>query len=413
MLRKLAPYFSNPMPLLFALGFASGLPYALTAGTLSIWLTEEGISRGSIGLFGGIGIAYTFKFAWSPLVDSVRIPILSRFGRRRSWLLATQAGLIASIIALACTSPASTTWLTALFALLVAIFSATQDIVIDAYRVEVLEPERQAAGAAMGVLGYRIGMIVSGAGALYLATYFGWRVTYLCMAAAMGVGVLATLFSKEPLMNNALPIDKRDVATWFRESVIAPLRDFMKRPEWKLILAFVFFYKLPDAYMGIMANPYYLAVGFAKTQIADIAKLYGVIASIAGGFWGAWMVRKWGLLPTLWIGGIACALTNLLFIPLQYTGANTLALAGVITLDNLSGGISVTAFVAYMSGLCNRSFTATQYALLSSIMAFARTASSMPSGYSAEILGWTGFFMLSTVLLLPGLWILRKLPKPA
>lgn len=406
-MKRLRQYFFPPLPALLALGFSSGLPLALTASSLSIWLKEEGISKTSIGLFGGISIAYACKFAWSPLVDNLRLPVLTTLlGRRRAWLLASQAALALCIAALSCMHPAAAPLSTAFIALLVAIASATQDIAIDAYRVEMLTPERQALGSAVAVLGYRLGMIASSAGALLLATAFGWQATYLCMALLVGVGTAAMLIAGEPPRPEGSGEGKSWLG-WFRQ----PLFDMMQRQGWLVILAFVLFYKLPDAFLGLMANPYYLEAGYTKVQIAEVAKVYGLLATICGGFLGAWLAKKLGLHATLWIGGIACALGTLLFIPLQHAGASTAWLALVIGLDNISGGISTTALVAYISGLCNTRFTATQYALLSSLAASARTLSTLPSGWSADTFGWTGFFIICALLALPGLLLLSVLTK--
>lgn len=396
----------KPMPTLLALGFSSGLPLALTLGTLSLWLKESGISKTSIGLFGAVGIAYSFKFLWSPLIDNVRLPLLSNLlGRRRSWMLVSQILLILCIAGLGSLNPANEPWLVALFAALVAFCSATQDIVIDAYRVEMLTPERQGEGSAVAVLGYRLGMLASFVGAVHVATAFGWHIAYFSMAALVGVGIAAMLLSKEPEM--PAKASPRTFAAWFGE----PLREFLQRPAWAMILIFVALYKLPDAFLGLMANPYYLEMGFSQNQIADIAKPSGFFATIGGGFLGAYLVRRFGVLATLWIGGIACALGALLFIPLQFAHANLGLLAIIITLDNISGGISLTALVAYLSGLCDKRFTATQYALLSSLAAIGRTLCSTVSGLTADTLGWSGFFITCSSLSLPGLALLYALTR--
>jgi len=394
------------MPALLALGFASGLPLALTLGTLSVWLTESGISKTQIGLFGAIGIAYSFKFAWSPLIDHTRLPVLGRLlGQRRSWMLLTQCLLALSIVFMGTLDPAETPWLVALAAALVAFASATQDIIIDAYRVEKLTPERQGTGSAVAVLGYRLGQVASGAGALYLSMLVGWHITYFCMAPLIGIGTLAMLLSGEP---QHPPLNRpKHLSAWFGE----PLRDFMTRTDWPLILAFVTFYKLPDAFIGIMGNRYYLETGFTKDQIAYAGKIYGMLASIAGGFLGAYLIRRRGLLATLWIGGIACGLGALLFIPLQQMNGSVALLAAILTLDNISGGISITAQVAYLSRLCNARFTATQYALLSSLTGVARSLSSTPSGWVSQTYGWTSFFIVCASLSLPGLALLAVLTK--
>ncbi|MGE0754903.1 MAG: MFS transporter, partial [Alphaproteobacteria bacterium] len=241
--------------IVLCLGFSSGLPLLLTASTLTLWLDEAGISRAAIGLFAAVATPYSLKFLWSPLMDSLRFPLLCRWlGQRTGWMVATQAGLILSIVAMAFANPADNAYLTALLAVLVAVFSASQDIVIDAYRVEYLEPEQQAAGAAMIVLGYRIGMIASGAGALYLAAYFGWQVSYLVMAALVMVGTVTVLIAGEPPRHrDASALESRDLGSWIKEAVIRPFTDFMQHNRWLAILCFILLYKMADAFMGTMA----------------------------------------------------------------------------------------------------------------------------------------------------------------
>ncbi len=407
-MRKYAAYLHPHLLAVLAMGFSSGLPSALVFGTLAIWLKEEGISKSAIGLLSGVTLIYSFKLAWSPLMDNVRIPVLTRlFGQRRSWFFVSQAALALSIILLGMTSPAESTLMVGLCALLVAFCSATQDIVVDAYRIERLTPEQQPMGAAMGVLGWRIGALASGAGALYLATYYGWAATYFMMALLLPIGALAVLVAGEPPRTVTQEKREGNPLQWY----VAPLKDFMQRPNWVLLIVFVFSYKLADAFLGIMANPFYLEVGFEKTQIADISKVYGLIATVGGGFLGAWMVKKWGLFAPLWIGGVACAVTNLLFIPLIAAGPDMLLLAGIITFDNASVGVSSTALVAFMSALCKREYTASQYAMLTSLFTAARSLSSTPAGWVAEILGWEAFFILSAALAVPGLVALRLLQR--
>lgn len=395
------------------LGFSSGLPLALTASTLGVWLTEAGVSKATIGLFAVVGTPYTLKFLWSPLMDAMQFPVLGRvFGFRRGWLIATQLLLMISLLCMGLADPTHNAWWTAMLALMVAIFSASQDIVIDAYRVEILKPEQYGAGAATAVLGYRIGMIVASAGALYLATYFGWMVTYWVMAALMAVGIITVLLCGEPERHKAQKeINDHTPLDWIREHVIAPFSDFMKRPHWIAILLFILLYKLADAFMGVMTNPFLIDIGFSKEQIATVVKLYGLIATILGSFVGGALVFRLGMIRSLWICGVGHGVTNLLFVVQSYLGADVQFLALSITLENMTGGMGTAVFIAFMSGLCNLHFTATQYALLSSFSAFGRTWLSAPAGWVAELLGWSGFFVFAAVLAIPGLVVLWWLGK--
>lgn len=406
------PYFTKPLLVVLLLGFASGLPLALTASTLSAWLFEAKVDIKSISLFAAVATPYTLKFLWSPLIDSLPVPALSRlFGRRRGWLLATQVFSIAAIILLGLTDPLTHPFYTALAAVLVAFASASQDIVIDAYRVEILKPEEQGQGAAMAQLGYRFGMIASGAGALYLAEFHGWQVTYFVMAALLGIGILTTFWADEPAASREAVLANSSFAQWLQRSVIAPFADFMKHPSWLLILLFIVAYRLADAFIGSMTNPFLLDIGFTKPQIAEIVKVYGLIATLAGTFLGGWMVARYGAVRIMFVAGILHAITNLLFVVQAQIGVHLWFLGLSIAVENFTGGISAAAFVAFLSGLCNLHYTATQYALLSSFAAFGRTWLSTPAGTVKQWLGWELFFFFSALLAIPGLlmlWVLNK-----
>lgn len=412
-------YLRPRLIIILLLGFSSGLPLALTASTLTAWLADVNVNLATIGLFAAAATPYSLKFLWSPLIDGLRFPVLCRLiGRRRGWMLAMQAVLMAGLTVMAGLDPVSMPLAVACCALCISTASASQDIVIDAYRVESLKPEEQGAGAAMAVLGYRLGMIVSTAGALYLATYFGWRLTYLAMAALVGVGMATILLAKEPKaefpetesLPPSAPVLER-IAAWGREYVVEPFHDFTLRPGWATILLFILLYKLGDAFMGGMTNPFLLSLGFAKTDIADIVKIYGIAATIAGSFIGGALIPRWGMMRTLWICGIGHAITNLMFVAQAQVGADAHFLAASITLENISGGMSTAAFVAFLSSLCHTHFTATQYALLSSLSAIGRTWLSTPAGWFAKHLGWEGFFVLATLLAVPGLAVLWWLEK--
>jgi MFS transporter, PAT family, beta-lactamase induction signal transducer AmpG len=407
------------------LGFSSGLPLALTGTTLSLWLREEGITLTSIGLFANVATPYALKFLWAPLIDKLSLPILTPWlGRRRSWMILTQICLILSIYGLGTTNPSTHIEMTALFAFLVAFSSATQDIVIDAYRVEISDEKSLAAGAAAIVFGYRMGMLASGAGALYLATSVSWSLTFTAMAAFVFVGIITVLLSREPIKITAQPVPPSmapilnggssfgRALQWLKEAVIDPFVEFFSRPGWLAILLFVMFYKFGDSLAGVMSTPFFFDLGFTKIQIANVSKIYGTIATFGGLALGGWLMAATGLYRTLWICGLLQLGSNLMFAVQAMAGNDVSVLAATVGIENLAGGMGTAAFVAYLSSLCNVSYTATQYALLSSFMATARIWFSSPGGYLAENLGWIEFFLLTTVAALPGLmllwWLTRK-----
>jgi len=404
-------YFTPSLITVLFLGFASGLPLALTAATLGYWLADANIDKTAIGLFGAVATPYALKFLWAPMMDSLPVPMLTRaFGRRRGWILATQLALICAILFLAAARPDINPWMTALAALLVAFTSASQDIVIDAYRVERLTPKTQGQGAAMAQLGYQLGMIAAGFGALHLAGRLGWQGTYVAMAGFMGVGILTTIVCKEPETRGEGQV-ARNFPEWLRESVIAPFKDFMSHSSWWLVLLFIVVYKLADAFLGRMTSPFFHDMNFSKDDIANIVKFYGTIATLAGVFMGGALTRHYGALRIMFIAGLLHGLTNLLYVEQARLGANTDFLAFSIAVENFSGGVSSAAFVAYLSNLCNVHYTGTQYALLSSLAAFGRTWLATPAGWVAKHLGWEWFFTLSALLALPGLLLLVVLNK--
>lgn len=417
------------MLIIFLLGLASGLPLALTASTLSAWLMESGVDKTSIGLFAAVATPYALKFLWAPFMDTLPLPPFTTvFGRRRGWIIATQIALILSILGLGHASPAIDPWITALMALFVAFFSASQDIVIDAYRVEILQKEEQGMGAAIVQYGYRLGMLASGAGALALADHMSWSLTYSIMAAIMGIGVITILLSPEPHITpsplegegrveggaasgtvspaphpNLSPQGGKE---WLKRTIIAPFLDFTTHKHWLALLLFIMLYKLGDAFLGIMTNPFLLEIGFSKTEIATVVKVYGLVATLIGIFLGGLMTYRMGTVSTLMICGIGHALTNLMFVVQAHVGHDIHVLALGIFMENLSGGMTASAFVAFISGLTHARYTATQYALLSSIAAMARTWLTTTAGWTAESFGWEMFFIISVLLAVPGLAIL-------
>ncbi|MEQ9088205.1 MAG: AmpG family muropeptide MFS transporter [Alphaproteobacteria bacterium] len=422
--RTLRVYSSPRLLFVFVMGFASGLPLLLTGGTLSIWMAELGVALTTIGLFAFVGTPYNFKFLWAPIVDRVPLPWLTaRLGRRRGWMLVIQGLLLAAIAALGLTDPLASPLVTAALTLVVAFFSASQDIVIDAYRIEILDEAQQAPGVAMTQAGYRIGLIAAGAGALYLADWLeDWSIVYALMALLVLVGMLATLLAPVPDDDRAI-LARADgttggieIGSWFRETLIAPFAEFVSRNGLGtalIVLGFVLLYKLGDAFAGVMANPFYVLIGFTKSEIASVSKIFGVAASLAGVFLGSLVVVRYGVLKSLLGCGILQMFSNLMFALQAHVGAEVWLLFFTIGIENFSGGLGSAAFVAYLSLLANRKFTGTQFALLTSLMATGRTMLSAVSGYVADQTDWTSFFIISTFVALPGLllllWMMRHL----
>lgn len=398
------------------LGFSSGLPLVLTLSTLSTWLKEAGVDKTTIGVFALVGLPYSLKFLWAPLIDRMRIPILGRLlGRRRAWGLITQAGLMLSILGLGFSNPAEDAARTAAWAVAVAFFSASQDIVVDALRVEMLTPEQQGAGATAIQYGYRIGMLVGGAGALVLADHRSWPVVYAIMALLIIVGMATLLLTTEPVSEQEAGLTGSfSWLRWTEAAVVRPIADFVRRPGWLAILAFVLLYKLGDAMLGLMANPFYLEMGFTKSEIAAISKVFGLSMTLAGVALGGLLVSRIGLLKSLLICGVAQALSNLMFAVQATQGDDRTFLMITIAVENLSGGMASTAFVAYISNLCNVAYTGTQYALFSALASVGRTLLSSGSGWVADHSSWVMFFIFSTLVAVPGLllllWMIRRWP---
>jgi PAT family beta-lactamase induction signal transducer AmpG len=416
--RSLAEYTDRRVMLILPLGFASGLPLLLTLSTLSAWFATEGVSRKTIGAFALVGTPYALKFLWSPLIDRLPPPI--PLGRRRGWGVAIQLALIAAMLALGSCNPKADLARMAALALLVAFLSASQDVVIDAYRVEILTPEQQGPGAAMIQTGYRIAMLVAGAGALIIAARFGWFAAYATMAALLGVGLLVFIFGPEP----ATPPDAQPhgagrldaIRDWLATAVVGPFVDFMRRPAWLAILIFIVGYKLGEAMAGVMAMPLYISLGFSLNEIAAVSKLVGFFATVAGAIVGGVVTSKLGVMRALILCGILQSAGNLFYVLQAVVGHRLDYLALCVAAENLTGAMAGTALVAYLSGLCSPAFTATQYALLSSLSAVGRTLFASSGGLLAEKLGWVTFFMVTTIATLPALllliWIARRDPTP-
>ncbi len=411
-----AVYIQPKVLSMIALGFSAGLPYLLIFSTLSAWLRDEGVERSVIGFFSWVSVTYSVKIIWSPIVDKVHLPIFSRFlGQRRSWMLLAQLGIITGLIGMANADSHTQLTTIAACAMLVAFCSATQDVSIDAFRIESTITEYQGAMAAMYVLGYRLALLVAGAGSFYIAEFFTWHTAYFVMAASMGLGVITTLCLSSPTVEKSIvtPIQK----TFFmqvRHAVIEPFTDFFQRHGrfgW-LILLLIAIYKMSDVTMGVMANPFYLDLGFNKKDIAEISKIFGFFMTIAGAALGGVFVVRYGVMRPLLFGAIATASTNLLFAALANTKPDLMLLAGVISADNLSGGFATAVFIAYLSGLTGSGHTATQYALFSSLMTFPAQLLGGFSGIIVDKFGYISFFIYASSIGLPAillvLWFWRR-----
>jgi MFS transporter, PAT family, beta-lactamase induction signal transducer AmpG len=382
-------------------GFSSGLPLALTGGTLQAWMTVAGVDLRTIGIFALVGLPYTVKFLWSPLLDRFVPP---RMGRRRGWMILAQAALLLGIAAMAAGNPRQAPLALGTLALLVAFASASQDIVIDAYRTDVLRPPERGLGAGVFVTGYRVAMLVSGGLALILAERIGWRSTYLLMAALMTVGISAALFGPEPETRAPPP-------RTLKEAVIGPLTEFFSRRAAASMLLLIVLYKLGDAYAGTLTTAFLIrGIGFSPTDVGTINKGLGLASLIVGAvFGGAWMVRL-GLYRALLIFGALQAVSNLSFMALAWIGKSYGMLVFTVAFENLCGGMGTAAFVALLMALCDHRYTATQYALLSSLAALGRIFVAPTSGFLVEVVGWAPFFFITTLSALPGLgvlWLLR------
>ncbi|MDD2729749.1 MFS transporter [Malikia sp.] len=400
---------------LFALGFSAGLPLLLVLGTLSFRLREAGLDRATIGYLSWVGLAYGFKWCWAPLVDRMPLPGLSRWlGQRRAWLLLSQCAVAAGLAGMALTDPRTDLQGMVGWALLVAFASATQDIALDAFRIESAGAQRQGALAASYQTGYRLAMIWAGAGVLWLAAraelapaaeagyqQAAWQSAYLVMAASMALGLLTVLFSPEPQRRPVA--SARDLATWLREALVEPFADFLRRYGRRalLLLALIGVYRISDVVMGIMANPFYVDMGYSKDEVAAVTKVYGVIMTLVGAFAGGALAMRWGVARVLMLGAVLSAVSNLLFAWLAGHGHDLVALIAVIAADNLSSGIASAAFVAYLSSLTNVSYSATQYALFSSMMLLAPKWLAGFSGAFVDAHGYAVFFTGTALLGLP------------
>jgi PAT family beta-lactamase induction signal transducer AmpG len=390
------------------MGFSSGLPFLLTGGTLKFWLTEAHLSFTDIGLFGLVGLSYSLKFFWAPVLDRLPLPLLGPWlGRRRSWLVLLQAGLVVALIGLGASDPAIDLHRAALWAIAVAFLSASQDVVIDAYRIELLAAEEQGAGAAATQIGYRLGLIAAGAGAIYLADGFGWQASFIAMAVLLPIGGIAALLGPQP------PEAQMPRGAWLKAAVVDPFADFIRRhPAWLALLLFIPLYRFGDAVAGEMAPSFYVWLGFTKAEYASVSKVFGIIASLSGVSLGGLLVYRLGVMKALLLGGVLQILANLTYVVQLWAGHDLPALFVTIGIEQLTAGLCGAAFVAFLSGLCSPAYTATQYALLSALFGFAYRFLGSAGGYIVDLFGWGPFFVLSAVLVLPSiallLWLMHR-----
>jgi MFS transporter, PAT family, beta-lactamase induction signal transducer AmpG len=418
----LAVYLKPRVLIVLFLGFSAGLPLALSGSTLLLWMREAGVDLGTIGLFSLVGTPYTIKFLWAPVVDALDAPVLSRvLGRRRGWLVLAQLLLAGTIVFLAFTDPAKSPWLVALGALLVATASATQDIVIDAFRVESLDESEQAAGMASYVAAYRVGMLVSTMGALHLVTEFedfglvrsaAWTAGYLAMAALVVVGMVTALIATEPEKSAAVEAvhavqAEGNPVTRVVNAAYGAFSEFLSRDFAVMALAFVVLYKFCDAFAGTMTAPFVIDLGFSRNDYANIVKGVGLAATLIGGFAGGALASRYPIVTCLWVGAILQMVSNIVFTWQAYMGADLWALTVTIIAENFTGAIGTVIFVAYLSALCrNPLHTATQYALLTALAAVGRTYLSAGAGYVAAWSGWPMFFVISALTAIPSLFLL-------
>jgi len=390
--------FSRRMFITFFLGVSSGIPLLVTGSTLQAWMTDENIDLTVIGMFSLVGLPYTIKFLWAPFMDRYAPPFL---GRRRGWMLISQCLLMLTIGCFYFRGSGGSVWAIAFLATFVSFLSASQDIVVDAYRRELLKDEELGLGSSLAVNGYRIGMLISGAFALFLADHIPWNGVYLLLALSLFIGILSSCFAPQPEGQTVRP-------ETIREAVVGPFVDYFKRRGAYEILLFILLYKIGDVMAGSMTTPFILKLGFTKTQLAVIVKTFGILATVTGGLVGGIVLIKVGIYRGLWIFGILQAASTLAFSALAASGAYYPLLVASVTFENLTGGMGTAAFTAFMAILCNKKFTATQYALLSSLMGIPRVIISAPTGLLAAHIGWVYFFIFCALSAIPGLAFLFR-----
>jgi PAT family beta-lactamase induction signal transducer AmpG len=391
-------FLSRRMLVALVMGYVAGLPLELTSFVLKTWLREDGVDLTTIGVFALVGLPYTLKFISAPVLDRFAIPL---FGRRRGWLLIFQTGLMISVFSLGTTNPGQNPTMVACFALLVAFFSASQDTVIDAYRREDLADEELGLGSSLYVSGYRVGMLLATGGGLILADHMPFSMVYAIMAACLLPGLITTLMTPEPAIPFGTPRS-------MREAVMEPFAEYFQRHNALWILAFILLYKIGDTMAGSMTAPFYVDLNFTKTEVGTVVKLFGFWAILGGSLLGGIVMLRIGISRSLWIFGVLQAVSTAGFAVLSLIGHQISALAAVIAFENLSAGMGTAAYAAFMASITNKKFTATQYALLTSLMGVPRVVASAGTGYLAENMGWTGFFIFCTLIAIPGMLLLLK-----
>jgi PAT family beta-lactamase induction signal transducer AmpG len=394
----LAAFGSRRIFFVLLLGFSSGIPLALTGSTLQAWMASEGVDLAVIGVFSLVGLPYAVKYLWAPVMDRFVPPFL---GRRRGWMLVTQGALLLAVTAMAFSTPAAAPGVLAILSLLVAFFSASQDIVVDAWRTEVLAPEELGPGAGVHILGYRVAMLTSGAIALILADRMPWRLVYLLMAGSLAVGIAASLLAPEPEIAGKPP-------RTLKEAVVEPFLEFFARPGAAVILLFIVFYKLDVVMAMALTTPFLLELGFTKTDIGAVTKGLGMVATIVGTLAGGAVVARAGMKASLWIFGVLQSVSTLSFLALARLGHHYPMMVAAIGIENLCSGMGTAAYAAFLMSLCDKRFTATQYALLTSLMAVTRVVAGAPTGVLAKAYGWEAYFLVSALAAIPGLLLLLR-----
>lgn len=398
------PYFSPRVFSMLVLGIPYGMMYFLAIPTLQVWLKELGLTNTFVGFFGWACLPYVLKFLWAPLIGYIHIPFLHRrLGSRRSWLVTAHLFLMLFLFLLGQVNPLEDIYLTAVLALCITFFAGIQDIVVDAYRIEILTKEQAGPGIGMLITGYRIGSVTASAGALYIADHWGWSLSYSIMASLVSMGVVAALLNPEP----SLPLHHGK--QFFKDHVLMPFRDFVSRKGWHYIAAFILLFRFADAVINNMANVFYLEIGFSKTEIAEVTKMFGFFPTLLGGLLGGALATRFGVYRLLFLGASSHALSHLLFVVQASLGYDKIFLYFVICSENITGSLTTAVFLVYLSRLCNLKYTATQYALFTSIWSGASFLAGI-SGYVSDLLhNWQMFFLLSFTLALPGLFLLRKI----
>jgi len=375
------------------MGFFSGLPLLLTSATLGTWLADVGVNKTTIGLFALVGIPYSLKFLWASFLDTnIKLRLLKKMGRRRIWILIFQILICVNIFIMAHIDPVINTMQMAIFAITLAFFSASQDIAIDAWRIEINEEKELGLGAALYVTGYRIALLAAGAGALVIADIYSWKLSFILLSCIYPLGIILVLSIKIEDKSSNVKVIEKSIKNIIEERVLKPFYDFIIKKNWILILVFIACFKWGDALLGVLSQPFMLEIGFSKSEIAAISKVYGLAATLIGLFVGGYFISKYGIILALWITAFLQLFSNLVFILLALKGHDLYILMLTISIENLSGGMGTAAFIAYLSSLCNVQFSAFQYALLSSFMSFSRTWLASPAGWIIDNLNWNEYF---------------------